>query len=338
MRQYLRREGLVPSLLAFLLLAAACRPAPRQLRREAVAEGLLAPIGLALHSSGALFVAEAGTGQDDASGGVTLILPDGRSGRLVSGFPSTLDSGDLGGVNGVVLSADERTLYLAAFGQEALRTLELPERPELPDQPMGAEALGRTMTAKNRVALENPFDIAFDAQGRPVVSDAAENGLATVDEAARTVFFHRIPDLPGPPGAEGKTRDPVPTGILRQGEEYLVTLFGGCPYPDRGGRLIAAGTDRSQRTVVDGLDLPIDLARDRDGSLLIATFARSDQSSCFTGEEYLPETGAILRWHDGVLTTVVDGLSHVGGLAVAPDGSHYVTDVFAGRVIRLWWE
>lgn len=303
-----------------------------------MAEGLLAPIGLARHSSGALLVAEAGTGGDDLSGGVSLILPDGRSGRLISDFPSTLDSGDLGGVNGVALSADERTLYVAAFRQEALRTLELPDPLEIPAEPLAAEALGRTMTAKNRVALENPFDVTFDPDGRPVVSDAAENGLATVDEAGRTVFFHRIPDLPGPPGAEGKTRNPVPTGILPQDAEYLVTLFGGCPFPDRGGRLIAAGTDRSQRTVVDELNLPIDVTRDRDGSLLILSFARSDQSSCFTGEQYLPQTGAILRWREGELSTVVEGLSYPGSLVVGPDGSHYVTNVFSGEVLRLWWE
>ena len=62
-----------------------------------LAEGLLNPIGLARLPDGALLVAEMGTGAGDNSAGITFITADRQMGRLVSGIPSTRDSGDLAG-------------------------------------------------------------------------------------------------------------------------------------------------------------------------------------------------------------------------------------------------
>ena len=51
------------------------------------------------------------------------------------------------------------------------------------------------------------------------------------------------------PDKETDPIEAVPTGIIRVGEEYYVTLFGGCPYPDGSGLLVAVDEQRNQRTV-----------------------------------------------------------------------------------------
>ena len=123
------------------------------------------------------------------------------------------------------------------------------------------------MTPLNSVQLRNPFDMTFDTNGQPIVSDATENGVASMTEDGRTRFFHRFDLLEN--DAEGKTLvDPVPTGIIRSDHEYLVTLTTGCPYPSTVGKLVAIDESRNQRTVIDGLSMPIDVIQEGDGTLV----------------------------------------------------------------------
>ena len=105
------------SVLVSIVLLAACAsaaptPAPAELGApsiEVVADGLFAPLGLAALPDGGLLVAEEGTGRRDDSAGVSLITPAGDVGRLVSGFPSSRDSGDLAGANLVSVAPDGET-------------------------------------------------------------------------------------------------------------------------------------------------------------------------------------------------------------------------------------
>jgi len=259
-----------------------------------VAEGLRNPVGMALLPDGGLLIAEEGTGERDLSAGVSLMLPDGTVGRYVSELPSGRDSGDLSGVALVQVSPDFRTLYIGNFGAGHLWTLPLPQGAlSLPPTPYTPAELGTTMLPFNRVLLTNPFDMTFDAAGVPVVADASQNGVAKETADGRTQFIHRFAELVDPTN-ENLTIDPVPTGIDRIGDEYYVTLTGGCPYPPGGGELVAIDENRNQRTVVDDLNMPIDVAQGPDGRIWLLEFARfAPDGSCFSGSGYLADTPGI---------------------------------------------
>ena len=309
---------------------------------ETVAEGLINPLGLAALPDGGLLVAEEGTGEDDESAGASVVTTDGRVGRVVSGLPSSRDSGDLSGAPLVGVSPDGTTAYVAHFNSEGLLTFPIPadglEPATKADPPLGPEDLGRTMVPLNDVAVVNAFDITFDGDDVPVVTDASGNGLATMNSDAQTVFLHRFGELTDP-SQETMKIDAVPTGVTRVEDEYYVTLFGGCPFPAGSGKVVAVGSDRSERTVLDGLDLPIDVALGPDGDIWILEFARfTPDASCFTGEGYEPGTGTLSRLRsDGTLEAVLTGLDFPGAVLPMSDGSLYVTEVFGGRVLHLTW-
>lgn len=307
-----------------------------------VVEGLLGPIGMALLPDGSLLVAEAGTGERDNSGGVSLVTPDGQVGRLISGLPSSRDAGDLAGVNTVVLSPDGDTIYIGNFGQGHLWTLPLsPEQQQgltLPDTPLTTDQLTPAMLKLNNVFLTNPFDIAFDANGVPVVSDASGNGVATENPNGTVRFIHRFDELPDPSADDERiTIQAVPTGITRVSEEYYVTLTGGCPYPAGGGMLVAINENRNQRTIADNLNMPIDVTQGPDGAIWVLEFARfTPGASCFTGEGYQPETGRLSQLRpDGSLEMMLDGLNFPGAILPLSDGSIYITDVFSGQILQI---
>lgn len=301
---------------------------------EVLAEGLINPIGITVSDDGSLLVAEAGTGEDDTSSGVSLIS-NGRVDRVVSGLPSSRNSGDLAGASLIGVHPDGDMAYTAHFGSGALLTFPTPDRAMVDDGSLiGPEALTRTMVPLNRVTLVNPFDIAFDAAGDPVVTDASENGVATVNPDGTTRFIHRFGEIPAP-GNETLRVEAVPTGIATVDGEFYVTLTGGCPYPPDVGRLVAVDGDGGERVVVDGLDMPIDVARGEDGTVWILEFGRFEEgASCFTGEGYVAGTGRLSRFDEDGLQTVVEGLDFPGAIAVG-DGVIYVTEVFAGRVLRI---
>ena len=99
---------------------------------------------------------------------------------------------------------------------------------------------------------------------------------------------------------------------------------------------MAVSDDRSQRTIVEGLSMPIDVAVGPDGTIWVLEFADfEDDASCFTGEGYLPGTGRLSRLIDGELETVIDDLDHPGAVLPARDGTLYISEVFSGRVLAV---
>lgn len=323
-------------LLIFLLIA--CRPkpeAPPVLQVTQFATGLLNPMGLAEMPDGAILVAEEGTGNDDFSAGVSLITLDGQVGRFISGLPSGRDSGDLSGVPLIKLSPDGRTLFTAHFGLGHLYTLSVPDQLSLDNSPLTPDNLGSRMMPLNNVMLTNPFDLTFDPDGIPVVSDASGNGVAKESEDGTTRFIHRFQSI----ATEEGSIDPVPTGIERVGREYFVTLTGGCPYPAGSGRLVAIDENRNERLVVDGLNMPIDVAKGPDGTIWLLEFARfRPDASCFSGMGYQADSGRLSRVSaNGALELVLDGLNFPTSVLPRADGSLLISQAFEGNIVELRW-
>ena len=297
-------------------------------------DGLQNPVGIDLLPDGGILIAEEGSGERDDSAGVMLIAADGTAGRLISGLPSGRDAGDLSGVPFVKVSPDGKMIYLSHFNLGHLLTLPTAAALTVPEFPFNLADLGNTMLPFNAVQLANPFDLTFDADGVPVVSDATENGVAKQTDDERTRFFHRFDSLPNTV-KESDRIDAVPTGIERVGDEYLVTLTGGCPYPAGSGQLVAIDEERNQRVVRDGLNMPIDVTVAPDGTIWVLEFARFDpEGSCFGGTDYLPNTGRLSKLIDDELQVVLTELDFPGSVRFADDGAALISEVFAGRVLR----
>lgn len=298
-------------------------------------DGLQNPVGVTALPDGGLLIAEEGSGERDNSAGVTLVTADRLAGRIISGLRSGRDSGDLSGVPFASVAPDGMTLYTSHFGAGRLLTLPLKRPVTVPATPFQLEELGETMLPQNAVQLANPFDMTFDADGLPVVSDATGNGVAKMTPDGTTRFIHRFDPLPNPSDPSDQI-DAVPTGIERIGEEYYVTLTGGCPYPAGSGRLVAIDEQRNERIVRDGLHMPIDVAQAPDGTIWLLEFARFDaNASCFSGEGYRPNSGRLSKLVGDTHQVVLTELDFPGSITFARDGTAYISEIFAGRIIEI---
>ena len=111
----------------------------------------------------------------------------------------------------------------------------------------------------------------------------------------------------------------IPTGIIRIKDEFFVTLFGGCPYPSGSGKLVAVDKFNNQRNVVENLNLPIDIALDQNGRILLLEYAKYDSKyPCFSEKKqhreisrpnygFRRETGRLSRLNKkGELQTILN--------------------------------
>lgn len=333
MRKYLLILCLIIGTSLIILVQASTTPS-----KTVVIEGLFNPVGMVELPNGNILIAEEGTGEGDYSAGISLLQPDGTLGRLISGFASNRDSGDLSGVPLVGLSPDKSTVYVGNFNAGHLWTLPADLAESLPEQVLTPDELGATMFPDNAVRIYNPFDITFDIDGTPVVSDATTNGIATQRDDSVVKFIHRFQRLSNPENSEA-TIDPVPTGMTRIGDEYYVTLLGGCPFPEQGGQLVAIDGQGNQRIVADKLTLPIDVALADDGTIWVLEFARfspDGYSECFTGQGYLPNTGRLSRLlPDNTLEVVVENLNFPGSVLPLANGDLLIAETFDGQIVKV---
>ncbi len=302
-----------------------------------VAEGLYHPAGMALLPDGSVLIAEAG-GHGERSAGVSLLQKDGRLGRLISGIPSTFSKGNLLSAPVVAVSPEAETLIVALAGAQLY---ELPGAlaQELPNSPLGPGDLSRRQASRGDLFLLHPFDIAFDKVGAPVLTDAAGNGLVTEGEDGSLRYLHRFAALENP-AHDGGRLEALPTGLAQSGDSLYVTLFGGCPHVSNSGKLVEVTSDGRQRTVVDGLNMPVDVAVDAKGDVWILEFAAlAPRSDCFSALYQGEASGRLSRiGGDGTLETVLEELYFPTALLPLSDGGLYISETYAGRVLRVSFE
>ena len=307
---------------------------------EVVAAGLVKPLGLAALPDGGLLIAEAGTGQRDMSAGVSMLTAEGTVGRVLSGLSSHSDSGDVPSGPLIGVSQDGRTAFVGMAGSVGLLTFSLEDQGKpLPGYPIFPENLDSRTDSPGTTVLLDPFDIAFDPFGTPVVTDASSNGVAMESEDGEIRFFHRFGSLERPGTATLKV-DAVPTGITRVADRYVVVLTGGCSYPEGLGQVVTVDGQSASEIVVDGLNMPIDVLPGIDDTLWILEFARPvEDSSCDSEEGYQPSSGKLLRHYpDGTTETVLDGLDSPGSVVQVADGSLYITSSSTGELLHVYWD
>ncbi len=303
-------------------------------RITTVVEGLYYPAGLALLPDGSLLIAEAG-GHGERSAGISLLRHDGQLGRLVSGIPSTFSKDNLPSAPALAVSPDGASILVALAGGQLYR-LPSAATASLPATPLSPADLNRRDAGSSGVFLLHPFDIAFNESGAPMVTDAAGNGLVLEGEDGSISYLHRFAALDNPHHAGGRL-EPIPTGLARRGASMLVTLFGGCPHVANSGELAELTADGRQRTLVDGLNMPIDVAVDAAGDVWILEFATlAPRTDCFSGLHKQEASGRLSRINgQGRLETVLTRLHFPISLLPHPDGGIYISETYAGRILHV---
>lgn len=302
-----------------------------------VVTGLTAPRGLTPTDEGGLLIAEVGTGR------LLEMSPDGELRVIADGLPYAPISGPgqyPAGPSAVIMRDGA---YFYVIGEHFVPGFsELYRlRPGGDPEPVtGQEIVNRFGTNP----LTNPYDLVSVPDGGFLVSDSGINAILHISEKGEISEYVAFPGLENPQPLNGFSEiDVVPTGLDRgpDGAVYVASLTG-FPYPKGAAsvyRLENLNGDESSRgeysVFAEGFTAATDLAFDEDGSLLVVEFS-SDLASLEEGDvrdaERFP--GRLVRWQDGEMTVVEDGLVSPTSVAVA-DGRIFVSEEFAGRITEV---
>lgn len=195
----------------------------------------------------------------------------------------------------------------------------------------------------------NPYSVAA-LSGKRVVTDAGGNSLVSISPKGEistlAVFPPHMWEVPpeglpfpgGPPPGTIIPIDAVPTSVVRgpDGAYYVGELASITTGEANVWRVPADGSPAT--VYATGFTAIIDIAFMPDGSLLVLEIFKN---GLLAGELYGDMTGALIHvMADGMrMEMMSDGLVAPGGLAVAPDGTVYVTNfsIFPGmgEVLRI---
>lgn len=324
--------ALLIAVCASLLFAAGPNSAAfAQTTVEVVAEGLATSLGVEADPSGRVWVAEAGTGEDD---GRVSVYVDGTLSPFMEGFPSEGFQEDIDGVSH--LRYADGMLWIAG-GAGPAPAVDLwgvdPSGFTPGDPPLDAGDADASFSIGQWVLDEgfaetNLFDVTVGLDGDLFIADAAANSIIRLapDMGTPSVF---VTFDPVPTGGTPPTTDPVPTSVLFDADHFYVTTLTGFPFAEGIARVFRVESDGTDTIHHGGLTLLTDLARDpRDGRLVALEFARFNNG-------FQPGTGRVVKLlDDGATEIVADELNLVTSLAYAPDGTLYVTSLF-GQLLKI---
>jgi hypothetical protein len=335
---------------------------------EVIAEGLNNPRGLNFGPTGALYVAEAGTGGEcipieyqgeqtevcvGNTGSITRIYK-GEQVRIAAGLPSLAGGADgafTTGAHDIFFMGNGNAIVVTGLGADPAARMQLGDL---------GKKFGRLLTMKPNGKLQYRNDIsAYESAANPdgglvlalpgkqIVVDAGANALFEVSTNGKiktlAVFPDRIvpvPPLPFlPPGVTEIPMQSVPTTVaLGPDGAYYVGELTGFPFPAGEARIYRVVPGSAPEVFADGFTAIIDIAFAPDGSLYVLEIAANGLLEAELNGDF---AGALIKVApDGTRTTVAsEGLVLPGGVAVGKDGYVYVTNYSTfpgmGQVLKI---
>lgn len=342
---------------------------------EVVADGLDNPRGITIDADGALWIAEAGGVPPDAAapclpgpegpevcydtGGAITRVDGDTSEQVVTGLRSIAQRSGMNasGPHDVAITADGTVYVVVGFGGDPATRAD--------NEAGGPEQLGRLFTLDidsgeltevadiagyetsdnpdGGLVDSNPFSLVALDDGSLAVTDAGGNSLlqVTADGTISTLAVFPDRQVETSDGSSEVPMNAVPTGFAVGSDgDFYVGQLTGFPFPADGAnvyRVAAGGGD--PEVAADGFTNIIDVAVADNGDLYVLEINSGGllnvdpaDPSTMTGE--LSRISA-----DGARDVVVPGLVFPSAVALADDGTIYVTNnsviAGAGQVLGI---
>lgn len=200
-----------------------------------LAKGLQSPLGLETDASGRVWVAEAGTGKND--GRVSIVGADGKINPVITGFDSGIFQGEVDGLSHLLFADgvlyilhSNGKLYKANVGSVKIGDPPLLAK-DIPSEDIGAFVIAQPV-ADNPDKASHPYQIAVGPSGDLFIADAAANVIVRrVKGTGALSIFANIPGIKNPTPVGPPAVQSVPTGVVYDGQNLLVSTLLGFPFP-----------------------------------------------------------------------------------------------------------
>lgn len=305
---------------------------PDQPQVTPFATGLVAPLGLEVDTKGQVWITEAGSGTAN-DGQLTLITPQGKAYPVVKGFSSSVSpEGAVFGLNHVLLQGN--TLWLVHGVEGRLYQFDLSSF-QPGDAPLQAtdllyEDIGQFV--KNYVFADDTdetdlFNLTVGPAGDLFIVDAAANAIIRRKAATKELsVFATLPPIINP-GVD--TLEAVPTGIVFDGQRFLVCSFTGFPFPAQKAPIYQVDLQGVTSVYQTGLTTLTDIELAPDQTPVVVEYG------IWTGQEFTQNSGGLVRSTPGLNTRLVSGLNFPNSIRRSGPNTYYIAQTFDGVIQKV---
>ncbi|WP_420149432.1 ScyD/ScyE family protein [Spirosoma sp.] len=277
-------------------------PAPTRLvpvQGPPFAAGLMSPLGLAEDLKGNVWVTEAGSGTAN-NGRVSVITPSGTIYPVITGFPSALSpENSPEGLNHLaykdgklyILHATVDKLFIADVAGFVPGVTPAVDANTIPSEDIGTFVKNARPNAPD-APDSNPYNLTFGPDGDLFIVDAGGNAIVRRKKSDGSLsIFATFPDVTKPASitAGPPTLDAVPTGIVYDGTNFLVSTLTGFPFPPGLSRIYkvnAMGAAPVTPTIYkDGFSGLTDILLPPSGKPLVTEFGFSTPGRIASGDD-----------------------------------------------------
>ena len=296
---------------------------PTSLQSTAFVKDLHAPVGGTVDDKGRLWITEAGTGSDDAA--VSMITSDGKKTVYVTGLPSELANGSIEGI-GHPLFKDGKLYFLQGTTSGHLYIADVANfsagaaavaLSSIPKEDIGTYVLSQNLVVP---ANTNTYSMTWGHDGNLYIVDAGSNVIIQRKTSDKSLsVFAKIPDVAT--GIEA-----VPTGIVYDGEKYIVSSLSGFPFAEGNAKAFQITKDGVVSDYKTGLTLLTSI------SLTAGNKPLFTQMAIFGATGFAPKSGKVVNLEG---TTLLDGLTMPTSIIRYDEKKYYLISYAEGTVTKL---
>lgn len=300
---------------------------------EEYVNGLVSPLGVEASDDGMLWVSEAGTGTT-SDGKLSVITPGGEVYPVVTGFSSEISAeGGVFGLNHLLLQGD--TLFLAHGLDGKLFKLDVstysPGDAPLYASDLPYEDIGSFVKAYDfaeDTGDTDLFNLTIGPEGDIYILDAAANAIIHRTTTGEVKMFAEIPavitTLDNFPTVQA-----IPTGIVFDGEQFLVSTFTGFPFPSGQAVIYAIDMQGNSSVFQTGLSSMTDLELDNNGKPVVIEY------STWKDNAFAEKAGQMIQATQQKNTSLLTELNFPSSLEKYGTNTYYMAHTFDGVIQKI---
>ncbi len=244
------------------------------------ASGLIAPLGMALDDKGRIWVTENGAGAND--GKVKVISPNGSVTTAISGFNSIIDpfEGLPAGLTHLAIRDEKLYILHGVEGKLFIMNIDdysISQPPKIASslivEDLSTFIKGQDLTLDNN---SNVYNLTFGKTGDIFIADAGANAIIKRDKQTKALsVFAKIPGHQVPANPFGiPFTDAVPTGIVWDGDNFLVSTLGGFPFSEAASPIFQISPSGSVSVYASGFSTLTDICLTPQKEPLVLQFSK----------------------------------------------------------------
>jgi predicted small lipoprotein YifL len=304
-----------------------------------VASGLVAPMGIETDHKGNIWVAETGTANND--GKVVVIDPNppknGKSSVMsydaiihLSSIKNAL-SGDVEGPAHLLFN--KGMLYILAG--DYLYTADVssfnPGDQPIDGSTLPFEDIGSYVRSLNIVTPNDshPYNMMVGPDGDIYITDAGANAIIRRESAGHYSVLAEFPNFANPTPVGPPQIQAVPTGIIFDGQNFLVSTLTGFPFLDGAAVIYRVSLSGDVSVYQSGFTTLVSIA---DGGFYGHVVLHYGS---FGATGFVPNTGSMIAVNGSSSTVITDGLNLPAGMKQINNHSWYVTSMGDGTLLKV---